>query len=1047
MAGTKLMLPVALMLLSVAHSSAQYASLDELLRPEEVAEPDARTAIALDQRVPCKSGMHEGHEVLDVTLPNLGGVPYRIRYNLCFDREAHPGMVECWPREGLSGLGLDRPTSPNFYSGSFIDVLIDGQSLGPYLAQVEHREYAGRDEVGFVWDTPHGAVHLALSGAQDDDRLLVRGRVQPGGVRSRIEVKLQCFPGSFSEPRERWITTATREVPAGQTVTLDPGEFWLAYWDKLSDEATDPERSAGPCALAYSPLQIQRARVEVGSYAITTTLRLFHDVSDFHLALWEFPDRPNAEALSHLRNITGDIPAPRAGDVVVDAPPLTLAQNGKPAAAILLAADARPGMSVAADELREHIYEMSDAFLPMGPKAPDDRNRIILRVDEALTDELSREGFRLRTSGRDVLIEGGGDAGVLYGVYELLETLGVRWVLPGPLGDVIPRLDTVRVPELDTSQKPDFALRWVGRGTWCLRNKGNYSRDPSHPGFNIQPGIYHSQYRLLPHEELFPEHPEYFALYQGERCEHRDAKPCTSNPEVVRVVADNMREMLDADPSIDMISLSYTDGSYYCECPDCVALDEPDCPHDQERSRRTLLFYNAVAEALARTHPDVKILAGAYHVYNRPPKDRSIEADPHLSVVVCHYTDYCSMHSVADATCPRNAEYRKLLDEWSALMPGRLYFYEYYYTDGFRNMPCFLVPAIRSDIPYFHRQGYGGLYTQWGHVWTTYLNYYVAARLLWDVDTDVDALLEDLYARFFVEAAEPMSEYYAAYQEALQQTDQHLCTCSLSAQRNAAIFTSELLAECRGHLERAKALARDPLVVARLEKVEASQEYAERMAEHARLRRRAEQETDIKRREELAAEALEAIETLHDDVSRDRARFDGVSSPGSYHWRFDLRTARNLAKRVGALPGTRGASLAARWLFRKDPENAGDEGRWFDPGLAEDEWTPIEVGQAWEKQGHTGYDGYAWYRCRFTPPAEAADRELLLYFGQVDAGAWVYLDGELLGKHEGWDEPFHFGLKPGTLQPEQQHQLTVRVHDSASDGGIIGEVLLLSPRR
>jgi hypothetical protein len=229
--------------------------------------------------------------------------------------------------------------------------------------------------------------------------------------------------------------------------------------------------------------------------------------------------------------------------------------------------------------------------------------------------------------------------------------------------------------------------------------------------------------------------------------------------------------------------------------------------------------------------------------------------------------------------------------------------------------------------------------------------------------------------------------------------------------------------------------------------VEASQEYAERMAEHARLRRSAEQETDIKRREELAGRALEVIEALHADVSRDRARFDGISSPGSYHWRFDLNSARNLAKRVGALPGTRAADLREQWVFRTDPEGAGQENRWFNPALTEDEWTPIEVGKAWEKQGHAGYDGYAWYRCRFEAPAEAGGRELLLYFGQVDASAWVYLDGKLLGEHEGWDEPFHFRLEPGTLQPDRQHQLTVRVFDSASDGGIIGEVLLLAPRQ
>lgn len=81
-----------------------------------------------------------------------------------------------------------------------------------------------------------------------------------------------------------------------------------------------------------------------------------------------------------------------------------------------------------------------------------------------------------------------------------------------------------------------------------------------------------------------------------------------------------------------------------------------------------------------------------------------------------------------------------------------------------------------------------------------------------------------------------------------------------------------LLETCRRHLENAKAVTRDPLVIARLAKVEASQEYAERMADHVRRRRRAERETDIALREDIAQKALATVEALHDDVSREPAR-------------------------------------------------------------------------------------------------------------------------------------------------------------------------------
>ena len=74
------------------------------------------------------------------------------------------------------------------------------------------------------------------------------------------------------------------------------------------------------------------------------------------------------------------------------------------------------------------------------------------------------------------------------------------------------------------------------------------------------------------------------------------------------------------------------------------------------------------------------------------------------------------------------------------------------------------------------------------------------------------------------------------------------------------------------------------------------------------------------------------------------------------------------------------------WRFR-----TGDNETWAAPGLDHSAWARIEVGTPWEKAGHKGYDGYAWYRLRIKVP-EAMGKQtyvkhyqkLILSLGIVD---------------------------------------------------------------
>ena len=60
----------------------------------------------------------------------------------------------------------------------------------------------------------------------------------------------------------------------------------------------------------------------------------------------------------------------------------------------------------------------------------------------------------------------GDHRGSLHAVHDFLRRLGVRWFMPGPLGEVVPKLDSIRLSAVDLTVRPDFALRQMDCNRW-----------------------------------------------------------------------------------------------------------------------------------------------------------------------------------------------------------------------------------------------------------------------------------------------------------------------------------------------------------------------------------------------------------------------------------------------------------------------------------------------------------------------------------------------------------------------------------------------------
>jgi len=129
-------------------------------------------------------------------------------------------------------------------------------------------------------------------------------------------------------------------------------------------------------------------------------------------------------------------------------------------------------------------------------------------------------------------------------------------------------------------------------------------------------------------------------------------------------------------------------------------------------------------------------------------------------------------------------------------------------------------------------------------------------------------------------------------------------------------------------------------------------------------------------------------------------------------------------------------TLNGPWSFRFDEQDEGLRAAWF---RETQRWTDrITVPYAWETKlsgiAVTDFRERAWYQRSFDLPSAWTQRRTLLRFGAVDYRAQVWVNGVLLGSHEGGNVPFSFDVTH--VVKAGANVVTVRVEDPPQDRSI-----------
>lgn len=123
-------------------------------------------------------------------------------------------------------------------------------------------------------------------------------------------------------------------------------------------------------------------------------------------------------------------------------------------------------------------------------------------------------------------------------------------------------------------------------------------------------------------------------------------------------------------------------------------------------------------------------------------------------------------------------------------------------------------------------------------------------------------------------------------------------------------------------------------------------------------------------------------------------------------------------------------NLNGWWDFRFDTGDAGQAGQWQQGDTVSGRSILVPFPWGSPLSGVPDEAEIAWYRRSFEVPSQWEGRRVFLVVGASDWRTTAWVDGNLLGSHQGGYTPFEFELTPW-LRPGTQQQLVIRVDDRA----------------
>lgn len=500
---------------------------------------------------------------------------------------------------------------------------------------------------------------------------------------------------------------------------------------------------------------------------------------------------------------------------------LSLKSDGKTSCEIVVQEDAGLVALFAGKEMQKYLSESLGVDIPLTQKVSGGKTAIILGNSKELraagvdVSKLPRDAFVIKSAGGNILIAGRDDMkinaesasksgaywsnlferGTLFGSYEFLERfIGIRFYFPGEIGTVVPKLEKLKIPEINITEKPDFEVRkisWSGTGSGSIDWVSNEKEEKVLESYRLRletkyiPNC-HGLARLGYIERFGKTHPEYFALLPDGRRYTEPSMPHTGQLCLSSGIRDEIYKDAEAflsgktaesrgiitkygpiwDPSgfqPNYFNIMPQDSFYECKCEKCQA-------HFSKGPQATSDFvWGLVLEVsgkLKKNNVPGYITMMAYNPYKMLP---TMKIPDNVMVMVAvggpWYMD-------KGDSFKRESD---LVKSWTEKM--------YNTKPWLWNYTCKFAKLAIPDIPCSTPRAIGEYYNkispdiigafleteaendEVGNYIFNYLNFYVFGKVTWKNSTNIDALLKEHHRLMFGAAADRMEQVFNAFEE------------------------------------------------------------------------------------------------------------------------------------------------------------------------------------------------------------------------------------------------------------------------------------------
>lgn len=457
-------------------------------------------------------------------------------------------------------------------------------------------------------------------------------------------------------------------------------------------------------------------------------------------------------------------------------------------------------------------YSASSRYLSVGENA-------LSRQAGFLADRevLGQNGYSIVSHDGNVFLLGGGRFGTLYAVYEFLKwQFGYEQYAVDEF-TIARNVRDMNLKQFNIVDVPDFE--------WRLGNYGEYWNGDIFPkrmrmqrteDIWIQLGglPWHNFKATIPPSVHQAAHPDWFSPDGVQLCLSRDVEGLSDE-----VVA-QMQKYIEANPHLSNLTFTQEDVNVWCNCPSCSALKSKYGVNAASNIR----FINVVARKLKawldEVHPerDITIVIFAYHQVEEAPATLNAETGKYEPIdesvvleenVALMYAPIFANHYYGFES-GQNTRVDETMKKWQALT-DKIYLWAYstYFVnylcpfDSFNALQEKYIYAYRNNVRYLFDQGQynQNVGTDWYR-----LKEYLSSKMAWNVQQDMQALIDDFFVNYYKDAAPAMMKYFNSYRTWWAHISSEYGVSGTIGENivNAHYWPKGILTEWMGYLQEAK---------------------------------------------------------------------------------------------------------------------------------------------------------------------------------------------------------------------------------------------------